>query len=221
MYAYSEDDDMKLPKDLAELFYDMRNGLLWEINERHKIIKGFDKPSGGTETLLSVTAEQFLEVRKAMWENPQWIDEYLADDQDASLTQEKRDIISDWRKYFIKSGFILVKHLSKYSVFMIGKETLKLYGVHALVYSLEDLFPVVPQLLFDVVLLPFKDRIVYDGLAEAPQMIIEPEKRLRILEMYNALKDAYGIIEKLDGENLGVKKPTSKIPKKKKSRRWG
>jgi hypothetical protein len=219
MYTYREDDDMILPTDLADLFYEIRNGLVWEINERHKIIKGFDKPSGGFETRLSVSAEQFHTIREAMWENPQWIDEYLADDQGASLAKEKRDVIRDWRKYFIKDKFLLVKHLRKYSVFMYLSEPAKLYGVYGLTSSLDDVFPAVPPFVIEAVLLPFKDRIVYDGLAGISHEAFNPEMRFRTLEEYNAIKDEFGIIERLNGENLSVRTSAFKIVKKNKSRR--
>ena len=94
---------MHLTQKEIELFYKLWNALTHWINETHKIIPSFKKPVYGTRS--NVSLQEFALIRNKMWENPQWIDEFLSVHNNGEFTEIERDIIASWRKKFLKKRF--------------------------------------------------------------------------------------------------------------------
>jgi hypothetical protein len=186
---------MNLPENDIRLFYKIWTNLIWHINERHEVVGRYPKPVSGTP--MPRDPEKFIKIRDAMWESPQWIDEFLADPQNRVETGEEREIITNWRKYFVRDTFTVVKHLAKYSVFMSSD---KLYAVHGITDSLEDMFPMRTPFLFETVLVPFKNRIIYDSLGSLYSVILGPGIRSSLNAQYSKLKNNCGIVETLGAE---------------------
>jgi hypothetical protein len=111
-----------------------------------------------------------------------------------------------------------MKHLAKYSVLMTfeGKPTL-LYGVCGITNPLKDVLPHPAPFPADLVLLPFKDKIIYDSLASTFNTMFGSGMRSAAKEWYDEAKEKYGIIEVLNGELLAPLpiRPDSEKPKKK------
>lgn len=88
------------------------------------------------------------------------IDEYLTE---AALPEEHCEIVTGWKK--CRPGkYIPERHLKKGSVF-ISADTAQVYMVLGLYSTWEEMFgyrplPVMPE----AVLLPFRDKIITDGL---------------------------------------------------------
>ncbi len=204
---------MNLSEQESALFYKLWYSIVWGINEKHKIIPRFKKPVYGTR--VPVSLEDFAKVNNAMWDNPQWIDDFLSEPDSGEFTEEERSIIALWRKHFVKGRFILVKHLKKYSVLMtFGKNPTFLYGVYGITEPLKDALPYTAPFAVDLVLLPFGDKIIYSSIASIYSISFGPGYRASIKELYNETKEKYGIIEMLNGE-IPVIKTQSEKPKKK------
>jgi hypothetical protein len=93
-----------------------------------------------------------------------------------------------------------MKHLKPYAVFMSAGEPTRLYGVVGLYDPLEVVFGGAPlPLLVKAVLLPFCDRIIYDGLLSAYRLSFGPGIRSGLNESYSRAKERDGIIEALIG----------------------
>ena len=85
---------MKLTQPEVEQFYRMFYALIWGVNRKHKIIPNLKKPVYGDK----ITLEPIVTVRDKMWENPEWIDEFLRGDGSGNdLTETERGIIAGWR----------------------------------------------------------------------------------------------------------------------------
>ncbi len=204
---------MNLTQQEIAQFYKLWYSIVWGINEKRKIIPRFKKPVYGTR--VAVAIEEFMKIRNAMWDNPQWIDELLADHDNGEFTEQERGIITLWRKHFVKGKFLVVKHLAKYSVLMTfeGKPTL-LYGVCGITDPLKDALPYPTPFPVELVLLPFGDKIIYDSLASTFNIMFGSGMRSAAKEWYDEAKEKYGIIEMLNGEKLTPQPPKEK-PKKK------
>lgn len=185
---------MYLIQEDIELFFKLWCGLVYGVNEKHKIIPHFEKPVYGK----SMPREPFIEVRKTLWDNLQWIEEFLCD-SGGEFTEIERDILASWGKYAIKNTFVILKHLAKYSVFMTMDADTKLYGVVGISNPIQDmLFSDVP-LVTDAVLLPFKDHIITDGFLEQHRVLLGKGIRDSLGESYRKAKEKSGILLQLGG----------------------
>ena len=104
--------------------------------------------------------DQKVKVREALYENIELIDSFVQENPQ-SFSTENLAIISEWKK-FIRGSFFIERLLKKYAVFI---QEDKVYAVLGLSQSFEQLtYNANLPLYVDSVLLPFKGKIVYDGL---------------------------------------------------------
>jgi hypothetical protein len=134
-----------------------------------------------------------------MWKNPHWIDEFLSDSDSVALPDEERRIVTDWRNHFVYDKFIVVKQLPKYAVFMDEKET-HLFGVYGLTDSIEYSIPGNLPFVLETILIPFKDKIIYDSLFRYFPIKFGPGARSSFNKGYKEIKQEKGIIERLTGD---------------------
>ena len=197
---------MFLNDDERTIFFKLYFGLLVWVNNKHKIVDGFTKEKYPE----SVDSKAAYSIREKMFQRPEWIDEYLSCVGTGELTEPEREIILSWRKHFIMGQFIVMRHLARYSVFMAGEhtDTAKLYGIAGISHPFSDFYerPALPVIV-NAVILPFQDKIIYDGLFSAYNIIIGPGMRRNLNDSYRASKEKYGIIERLpfDGFILAPK----------------
>lgn len=197
---------MNLTQPEIQLFYKLWYALVWGINEKHKVIPHFKKPKYGTRVAVSI--EEFMEVRNSMWDNPEWIDEFLAENNNGEFAAQERDIMIKWREQFIKGDFLVVKHLSKYTVLMtLSDEPIHLYGTHGISDPLKNALPYPLPFPVTLVLLPWKDKIIYDSLAETSKVSFGAGLRSFVKGWYDQSKEKYGIIENL-GDATSVEHPS-------------
>jgi hypothetical protein len=204
---------MNLSQSEIKIFYKLWYGIVWGINEKHGIIPHFKKPVYGKTVATSI--EEFTKVRNAMWDNPNLIDKFLADNDNGEFTELERSIIINWRRNFVKDKFIVIKHFVKYSVLMpFDDESSSLYGVCGISDSIKDTFPSPLPFVGEFVLLPFKDRIIYDSIAPIYNISFGPGFSSSAKKWYNDLKLKHGIIEILNGEDPKLVQSSEKAKKK-------
>ena len=93
--------------------------------------------------------------------------------------------------------FYVYRCLKKYTVFLTTGEPVVAYGVLSLMDSLEDLIGHRLPHLCKTVLLPFKGRIVYDGMLAGYNITFGSGIRRRLKESYDDAKERQGIITTL------------------------
>ncbi|MDR0856275.1 MAG: DUF6398 domain-containing protein [Clostridiales bacterium] len=194
------------------LFYKLWFGLVGGINEKHKVIPHFLVPQNGTG--IEIDVREFVKVRNAMWDNPEWIDEFLADHDDGEYTELERGIIMGWRKRFVKDQFVVMCHLSDYSVFMpFDDKAERLYAVRGVIDPVADNPGLPVPYLADYVLIPFKDKIIYDSIALPYNISFGPGIYSTIKNKYIGIKSKYEMIEVLDGREPVPKRPAKAAKK--------
>ncbi len=190
---------MHLEQAEIEQFYKLWYALVWGINEKHRVIPHFEKPVYGTR--IAVSQRDFMAIRDKMWEKPKWIDEFLALHDNGEFAEKERAIIISWRKNYVCGKFVIMRHLKNYSVFMqIGedeKEPIKLYGVCGISDSFKDICQGDTFIMAEAVLIPFKDRIIYDSFLVSQNISFGPGIRETFNTDYKKAKDGFGIITML------------------------
>ena len=201
---YLEDNDRKV---FFKLYFD----LLHCVNKKHNIVP----ECGEGRYPKSVDRQEASYVREKLFENPSWFDEYLAE-YGCEINDEEIQIINEWRNFHQKGRFYVERYLKKYAILMsIEEEPVRLYGVVGLNHPFEELIHKSHlPLMIEATLLPFKGRIIYDGIIQIYNIHIGPNMRRNIKESYRGAKESFGIIEKLpfdEGTYVKSQKSTKKV----------
>jgi len=184
---------VKLSAEDTAFFFKLMWGLQFYVNQQHKVI-----PEVGSEEAYAVLpAADRAKVRNTLWEHPELIDAYVAQNPDG-LPDEDLDIVRKWGR-FVLGTFQIFRYLKKHTIF-IG-ESSTVYGVMALQDSLEEMFYGHPlPIMVQAVLLPFKGKIVYDGLLSIYNVHFGGGIRSGLQEEYMAAKQNDRIITTLEPE---------------------
>ncbi len=168
-----------LNEEDAKVFYKLWLSLLTFVNKKFKM----QKKLGTLKSGLSIP--EVRDVSQRLWDDVSLIDEYL--DRTPRASEEHRSIIESWKRRVRGEKFILERHLQNGSIF-IGKEN-KVYQVKGISADWEKVsFYRKPPMIFDLTLLPFKDCIIYDGLAVHYPVIIGPTMAKGFKDTYMAAK---------------------------------
>lgn len=204
---------MKLSTDEAHLFMGLMVPLHWYINQQAKILPDLKT----IEDYWDVSTEDKIQVRDYLFSHLELIDQYLKDNPD-DVDEEGAAIISGW-KNFMTGDFYIERWLKKYNIFIDDDD--QVYGVLGLVNSPSDFMdkrnlPVRVQAL----LLPFKDKIVYDGFLRYYNISFGGGIRSRLKQTYLIAKDNDAIIQTFAPQSKA--KSSKKTAKKAKATQdWG
>ena len=113
----------------------------------------------------------------------------------ARFSDEDLAIVDSWR-HFVQGQFYVLRHLKSYTIFLDAADVPKAYGVLALHDDFPMMFPRVPFLI-ETVLLPFKDRIIYDGQCQYYNIVFGGGITRRLNDSYQQAKAHPGIITTL------------------------
>ena len=198
---------MLLPPHELELFFRLHRALLFFVNQRLTVIPD---TLASPEEFAALSPEVRLKVRDALNANLDLIDSFV-DDNPARLSDDELDIVRSWR-HLVHGKFYVFRELKKYTVFLSTDEKPVAYGVLALSQPFEDLIGPYLPVLTQTVLLPFKDRIVYDGLMSSYNVSFGPGIRRNLNEDFKTAKDRHGIVTSLP---ISATPLPAKVPKAK------
>lgn len=146
---------MTLSNEDANLFYSLFFPLLDYVNKKYSVNPKLREISGN-EGIDICEAEI---VTNYLWNNPNLINEYL---KESTLSDEDFIIVHGWNR-FVTEKFVLERNLQKGSVFISDKN--EVYMVSGIFSSFEDIFYGVPlPIIMQATLIPFKDKIITDGI---------------------------------------------------------
>lgn len=195
---------MHLTQAEIEEFYKLWHALIWGINEKHKIIPHFPKAVYGRK--IPTTQEEYMKIRDRMWENPNWIKEFVKEGNVYELTEQEYSVILSWAENFILGKFVIMRHHKNYSVFMhiLEDANMKLYGVKGISDSFKDICHGRTNIWVDAVLIPFDGQIIYDTFLVSSNVIFGRGIKETFRNDYNKAKQAYGIITSLPERSKSV-----------------
>ena len=141
--------------------------LLFYVGQQLKIISSDIKFSAFVKLDLKIK----FKCREAFLKNDGLLYDFITLNFDR-LTTEQINILTGFEKS-IKSRFIILKCLTHHAIFIDTKDN-KFYAVKALGDRFDDFFSSFPVLITTTIL-PFYDKIIYDGFIESEEIYFGPE----------------------------------------------
>ncbi len=186
---------MKLSASDVTLYYKLMWPLLFYVNQKFNILPDVDSAEAYAE---KYDFEEKLPVRNALFEHIELIDAFIGENP-AQLTKDELSIVRSW-KNFVAGDFYIDRFLKKGAIFITAGEPSRVYVVLGLTDSLKDFFQHYqrPPILTKTVLLPFKGRIIYDGIFQFYNVLFGGGIKGNLKEIYMAAKQNQRIIETLD-----------------------
>lgn len=181
---------MRLTEQEYNQYLSIHPKLIYYAGQQKKMLA----PNVSFEDFMNFSVEDKFPIRNALYENIHLTNQYIKE-HDSELTEEQKDIIRDF-KYFKKGSFYVVKLLKKHAHFLSDEFV---YGVLALSDPFDQFFGRLPNMV-NAVLLPFKGKIIYDGILTGPNISFGSGIRSSVKNEYDLAKGKYGIITTLPEE---------------------
>jgi len=134
-----------------------------------------------------------FQCRQKLINNISLLDEYLTH-KSSLLSDDEMDILTGFYGK-ITSTFIILKCLTHHAVFIDTKDN-KFYAVKALGEGFDALLDYFP-IMCEATILPFKNKIIYDGFMQPYKITIGPNIRRSMHEDYQQAKREGKIISTL------------------------
>jgi len=182
---------LRLPDADRELFYRLLWRLLFYAGEQLEFLPHLASP----EALSQLDEETWRRLRDRLYEHPDLFDSF-ASANPFRFTKDELDIVRSWRG-FLRGKFFVWRYLRKYTVFLTGEGEALAYGVVAPNKPFELMLGPHLPVAIEAVLLPFKDKIVYDGLFASYPVRFGPGIKKMLNETYRDAKARHGIITSL------------------------
>ncbi len=192
----------------AALFIRLQIALLVYANQRLGLVPEVDSE----EAFRASSMEDKLKIRDALYANPRVIDSFVAENP-ARIPPDELTLVAAWKQAVVGT-FYIFRYLKRYAVFLDDKEPPKAYGVLGITDEIEALFMRNPPIMVKTVLLPWRDKIVYDGLVHSYNVYFGAGIRGSLNQTYQKIKATTGIIESLTG-------PTEEQPVLRRSKKHG
>lgn len=178
-----------LPGDAA-LFFKLMPALQVFANQKLQILKNLDT----VEQYQKIADAQRVKLRNAVYKKPEIIDEFVLVNP-SGFSADELAVVSGW-KNFVAGDFMIERVLKKYAIF-IGNN--KVYGVLALTQPIQHVLGGMPLPAYvKTVLLPYKGKIIYDGLIERYSILFGHGAATSASNTYRAAKQQGKIMESLD-----------------------
>ena len=178
---------MQLSKPDAELFFELTTPLHFFVNQQLHVLSDVHS----LQDYVACELEQQLQVRNALYQNIELIDAFIEKNPN-DFPADKLAIIAEW-KHFVAGDFYIERLLKKYAIFISSDD--KVYAVLALNNPFQEMFhPSQLPFLVKAVLLPFKGKIIYDGLFEGYNVFFGRGISSELKETYMAAKQHDRII---------------------------
>src|SRR5258707_3939106 len=179
------------PQDV-QLFFKLQRALMFFVNQRLKVVPDdFASPN----ELTALSGEVRLKFRDALLNHVDLIQSFV-DENPVHLPDDELAIVHAWR-HLVAGKFYIFRELKNHTVFLSTDKQPVAYGVRALSQSFEELVGPYLPVLTQTVLLPFKDKIVYDGLLNTYRMSFGAGSRRSLNESFKEAKARHGIVTSL------------------------
>lgn len=180
------------PED-AGLFFE----LMWAVQSYVNRQLGLLPTVKTAQQYAAIGMEEKFQVRQALWERPQLLDAFVAENP-GGLPPASLQVIASW-KHFVAGRFFITRFLKRHAIFVADPLSSGVYAVAGLYDSIEDVIDAsYLPVAVEAVLLPFKGRIIYDGLLAPYSVLFGPGITSELNETYQSAKQKGAIIESLE-----------------------
>jgi hypothetical protein len=165
---------------------------LFFVNQRLRVL---ERKVASPERYSGLPPETRIKVHEAFLEHTDLIDAF-ADENPFRFDEADLEIVRSW-KHLVSGTFYAFRRLRNYTVFLSTTEPAVAYGVLALFDPFEVVIGPYLSRMVETTLLPFKGRIVYDGLLRGYNVYFGGGIRRSLNESYKKAKARDGIITSL------------------------
>ncbi len=192
------------PKDV-ERFFKLHRTLMFFVNQRLQVIPD---SLATPEAFAKLSPEPRLKVRDQFLAHSDLIQSFV-EENPSHFPDDDLDIVRSWQ-HLVSGKFYVFRELKKHTVFLSAyKQPPVAYGVLALSQPFEELIGPYLPVLVETVLMPFKDKIVYDSLLNRFNISFGPGIRRSLNESFKEAKLRHGIVTTLPMSD----KPMAVTPK--------
>lgn len=192
------------PNDVA-LFFKLHRSLMFFVNERLKVISD---EAANPKAYSSLPPEARFKVHEALFKHMELIQAFV-DGNPFGLPTDELDIVLSW-KHLVHGTFYAMRETKDYMVFLSSQTPAVAYGVLPLSQPFEELIgPYLPVML-QTTLLPFKDRIVYDGVLSTFNVVLGPGICRNLKEELKAAQSRHGIVTSLPISQAAAQEATKR-----------
>lgn len=177
----------------AGLFFKLMWTVQHYVNAQTHLVPNVETP----EAYKRLDSQEKMKVRAALYANLTLLEQFVSTNP-AGLSPDELRIVENWKR-FVAGKFYVFRFLKRYSVFISAGRPARVYSVLGLYDDLEDVvggFPL--PVLAEAVLLPFKGRIIYDGVLMPYSVMFGAGIRGDLNEIYQRAKQNDAIIETLE-----------------------
>jgi hypothetical protein len=179
-----------LEKDV-DRFFRLYHGLLFYVNKKYNTIKSLKKP----EDIFGAPFSDIVELKEKLYADPDIMDAFIKENPPRFSSQDL-DIIRSW-KNFVKGKFMIMSYKKDYTVFLELTDPPKAYGVLGLNSSFQEMLGPNLPVSVELTLLPYGDKITYDGTLLSDRVIFGPHMRRDFKLLLDQAQGLYGIITQL------------------------
>ncbi len=181
---------MLIPESEAAEFIALYVGLLYYAGDARGIIPEDMSFDDFLDELLEVK----VDCRDALYEPQPMFNEFLEDNA-GQMSAEQQEIVRAWNDHYVRGKFVVLQHLKQHTIFLSTDAQPKAYAVLGLTTELSDMAPkAYLPLLMETTLLPYKNKIVCDGLVRVSPIIIGSNMARNMKAEYAEIKRAGGLI---------------------------
>ena|GEM_PF-2708435 len=179
-------------------------------NKRLQVLSGVDN----LDALKAIGSEQIYKIRTALWKDVGSIDEFVRTNPSGLDNR----LLSDARllQHVVQGQFFCERILKQHAIFISMGSPTHVYAVQGLSQRIDELLsrvqPLGVAVMLHAVLLPFRGRIVWDGLFSVIPITSGPGIRRSFRTQYMQAKDAGAIVTTLGSEALSGQKPRAPKP---------
>jgi hypothetical protein len=186
---------MQLSPHQTERFYRVWYALFRFVNEQRQLVPTLPAIPGEG----SISSSDAFKLRNALWADDTLRERFIATNP-AGFSAADVALVESWR-YRLAGTFFIVRHLKKYSIFLVDQPPEHAYGVLGLISPIEEIVGPVLPLLVQAVLLPFEGQIIYDSLLQPYAVTFGANIRHRLNETYRTIQEREGITTTLEPSN--------------------
>lgn len=179
---------MRLPPTDVDYFSNLMRQLQFYANQKLRLLPDIQT----IEEFIEIPQSGRISVRNAVYDNLDIIDEFTAENPHG-LSDEELAIIAGW-KHFVRGEFFIERFLKSHAIFISDTNV---YAVLGLKDPLDRMIPNTPAQV-RAVLLPFKGKIIYDGMMQFHNIYFGGGIQRNLKEIYMTAKQNNRIIHTLE-----------------------
>lgn len=206
---------MRLSEKEYYKYLEIHPKLIYHVGKKKNLIPA----KMSLEEFLALSVQEKFPIRESLYDNIHLIDDYV-EEYSKNLSEEDIQIIQGF-KHFKRGTFYVMNLTKKHALFMDEDYA---YAVWALNDPFQSFFGNHLPVMVHAVLLPFKGKIIYDGMISNYPMRFGRSITSSLKNAFNLAKGKYGIItqlpigEEIEGRSIDLEKTLAIMMKTKASR---